>query len=127
MRSEESMRKRSIRAIIGRILLGALIVLILILGLAGTGAVIFVGRTLPTTSGSIQVKGLEQATYVLRDGYGVPHITAANLHDVLFAQGYVSAQDRLFQMEFNRRAAEGSLAEMFGAGDDNSLIDADEF
>jgi penicillin G amidase len=121
------MRKRSIRAIIGRILQGALIVLILLLGLTGTGAVVFAGRTLPTTSGSIQVKGLEQTTYVLRDGYGVPHITAANLHDVLFAEGYVTAQDRLFEMEFNRRVAEGRLAEMFGPGDDDSLIDADEF
>ena len=121
------MRKRSIRATIGRVLLGALVAVILLVGLVGAGSLVFVGRTLPTTSGSFTIKGLEQPTYVLRDGYGVPHITGANLHDVLFAQGYVTAQDRLFQMEFNRRVAEGRLAEMFGAGDDNSLIDADEF
>jgi penicillin amidase len=124
---EDSMRKRSTRATIGRVLLGILIAMILLVGLVGAGAVVFVGRTLPTTTGSISVKGLERPTYVLRDGWGVPHITAANLHDVLFAQGYVAAQDRLFQMDFNRWVAEGRLAEAFGAGDNNSLIDADEF
>ena len=58
---------------------------------------------------------------------GVPHITAQTAHDVFFAQGYVTAQDRLFQMEFNRRVAGGRLASMFGPGTKNSLIAADEF
>ena len=121
------MRKRSTRSVIGRILLGALLVVLLLISLSGAAAVLFVQRTLPQTSGSLSVKGLLQPTYVLRDQWGVPHITGDNLHDVLFAQGYVTAQDRLFQMEFNRRVAMGRLAEMFGAGDHNSLVDADAF
>src|SRR5258708_13192372 len=59
---------------------------------------------------------------------GGVRITAANtLHDVAFAQGYVTAQDRLFQMVMNRRIAQGRLAEMFGPGPDHSLVDADTF
>ena len=121
------MRKRSVRAVIGRILLVSLIVVVLLLALTGGAGVIFVQRTLPQTRGELTISGLQQKTYVLRDQWGVPHITGENLHDVLFAQGYVTAQDRLFQMEFNRRVALGRLAEMFGAGDNHSLVDADAF
>jgi penicillin amidase len=121
------MQKRSVRATIGRVLLVVLLVIVLLLGLAGGTAIVLIERTLPQTTGSLSVKGLQQTTYILRDQWGVPHITGATLHDVLLAQGYATAQDRLFQMEFNRRVAQGRLAEMFGAGDDNSLVDADEF
>ena len=113
--------------VIRRILLITLIVLIALLGLGTGAAVIFVQRTLPETNGSLSVSGLSQPTSVERDQWGVPHITGANLHDVFFTQGYVTAQDRLFQMEFNRRIAQGRLAEMFGAGNDDSLVDADAF
>ncbi|HEY1976511.1 MAG TPA: penicillin acylase family protein [Candidatus Baltobacteraceae bacterium] len=51
---------------------------------------------------------------VLRDNRGVPHIIAANAHDLFFAQGYVEASDRLFQMDLLRRFVEGDLAEVFG-------------
>ncbi len=65
---------------------------------------------------------------MLRDTSGGLHVTADDLHDVIFAQGYVTAQDRLFQLEFNRRVAQGRLAEMFGAGgNDRPLVDADAF
>src|SRR5215472_2503730 len=121
------MRKRSIRSVIGYILLGTLVVVLLLVSFGGAAAVLFVQRTLPQTTGSLSIKGLLQPTYVLRDEWGVPHITGGNLHDVVFAEGYVSAQDRLFQMEFNRRVAMGRLAEIFGAGDHDSLVDADVF
>jgi penicillin G amidase len=121
------MHRRSTRSVIGHILLGSLAVVFLLVSFGGAAAVLFVQRTLPQTSGSLSVKGLLQPTYVLRDQWGVPHIAGNNLHDVIFAEGYVSAQDRLFQMEFNRRVAMGRLAEMFGAGDHNSLVDADAF
>lgn len=52
---------------------------------------------------------------VQRDQFGVAHITAQNDHDLYFAQGYVHAQDRLFQMDVTRRQASGTLAELFGA------------
>ena len=52
---------------------------------------------------------------VRRDRWGVPHIYAQNQHDLFFAQGFVAAQDRLFQMEMWKRAGQGRLAEMLGA------------
>ncbi|HEU0026485.1 MAG TPA: penicillin acylase family protein [Ktedonobacterales bacterium] len=114
----------------GRLARGALISLTLIICLVivlVSAATLYVSQVLPQTSGSLAVAGLQQRVYVARDSMGVPHITAQTAHDVFFAQGYVTAQDRLFQMEFNRRVAGGRLASMFGAGEKNSLISADEF
>ena len=47
--------------------------------------------------------------------FGIPHITAGNDHDLFFAEGYVHAQDRLWQMDVARRAGEGRLSEVFGS------------
>ena len=94
--------------ILGRILIGFLIALLVISLIATAVGVWFVQRTLPQTSGTLQVNGLHGTVSVLRDTYGVPHITGNDLHDVIFAQGYVTAQDRLFQLEFNRRVAQGT-------------------
>ncbi|MYE16718.1 MAG: penicillin acylase family protein [Gemmatimonadetes bacterium] len=71
---------------------------------------------LPQIEGSIQVPGLQAEVEVLRDPWGVPHIYASNLDDLFFAQGFVQAQDRLWQMEMYRRAGEGRLAEVLGPG-----------
>ena len=60
------------------------------------------------------VPGVRQETRVVRDNWGVPHIFAASDQDLFFAQGYVAAQDRLWQMEMWRRTAEGRLAEILG-------------
>ncbi len=96
-----------------RVLLGLSIVMAIVL-LVSTFLFWFVQRTLPQTTGTLTVQGLNQPVSVIRDQWGVPHITASNLHDVIFAQGYVTAQDRLFQMELSRRIAQGRLAELFG-------------
>lgn len=64
--------------------------------------------------GSARVKGLKAPVDVLRDRWGVPHIFAESTEDLYFAQGYVMAQDRLWQMEMWRRSAEGRLAEILG-------------
>jgi penicillin amidase len=64
--------------------------------------------------GTVRLTGLDSAVEVRRDGWGVPHIYARTVHDLFFAQGYVAAQDRLFQMEIWRRAGEGRLAEVLG-------------
>ena len=69
---------------------------------------------LATLDGSVSLTGLDSAVEVRRDPWGVPHIYARTAHDVFFAQGYVAAQDRLFQMEIWRRAGEGRLAEVLG-------------
>ena len=62
----------------------------------------------------MHVSGLSAPVTVLRDAQGVPHITAASIDDMLFAQGYVTAQDRLWQMDINRRFGRGELAEILG-------------
>lgn len=69
---------------------------------------------LATLDGQVSLTGLDSIVEVRRDRWGVPHIYARTAHDVFFAQGYVAAQDRLFQMEIWRRAAEGRLAEVLG-------------
>ncbi len=70
--------------------------------------------TLSTVRGSLKVAGLEQPVSVLRDRWGVAHIYAQNQHDLFFAQGFVAAQDRLFQMELWKRSGQGRLAEVLG-------------
>jgi penicillin amidase len=64
--------------------------------------------------GTFPLPGLTAEVEVRRDRYGVPHIYARSQHDLFVAQGYVVAQDRFFQMEMARRAAEGRLAEVLG-------------
>ncbi len=64
--------------------------------------------------GTLTVPGLQQPVNVLRDRWGVAHIYAQNQHDLFFAQGFVVAQDRLFQMELWRRSGQGRLAEVLG-------------
>ncbi len=72
-----------------------------------------VGR-LAQIEGSISVIGLERPVEILRDRWGVAHIYAETVHDLFFAQGYVAAQDRLYQIEIWRRTGTGELAEVFG-------------
>lgn len=64
--------------------------------------------------GTVRLTGLRKPVTVRRDTWGIPHIYAANQHDLFFAQGYVAAQDRLFQMELWRRQGEGTLSEVLG-------------
>jgi len=71
-------------------------------------------RALPQVDGSISVAQLAAPAKVVRDAQGVPHITAASLDDLMFAQGYVTAQDRFWQMDLTRRYASGELAEVLG-------------
>ncbi len=70
---------------------------------------------LSQTSGEIPVAGLEQPVEVIRDRWGVPHIYARTVHDLFFAQGFVAAQDRLWQLDLWRRIEEGKLSELLGA------------
>jgi penicillin G amidase len=69
---------------------------------------------LPQVDGTVPAPGLSAPVSVTRDSHGVPMIEAANLDDLFFAQGYVTAQDRLFQMDLMRRAAAGELSEVVG-------------
>ncbi len=71
-------------------------------------------RRLPQMNGEISLPGLDAPVEIYRDQWGIPHIYASSYVDALFAQGFVHAQDRLFQMELNRRTAHGKLSEVFG-------------
>src|SRR5882724_5808741 len=78
---------------------------------------------LPQLQGELAVAGLQEPVEVLRDRWGVPHIYAKNADDLFFAQGFVAAQDRLFQLELWRRLARGESAEIYGA----DAVEADRF
>jgi penicillin G amidase len=82
--------------------------------MAGVGLVAALRRPLPRTSGKVALPGLQAAVEVRRDRWGVPHIYAAANGDLFAALGYVHAQDRLWQLELNRRTGHGRLAEIFG-------------
>lgn len=71
-------------------------------------------RRLAQTNGIIKVPGLKDQVRVVRDHFGIPHIYAKNLDDLFFAQGFVQAQDRLFQIDLWRRSVQGCLAEILG-------------
>jgi penicillin amidase len=80
-------------------------------------------RARPQVDGTLEVAGLTAPVEVVRDRWGVPHLFAANERDLFFAQGYVHAQDRLWQMHFNRTVASGRLSSLFGPGP----LDADRY
>lgn len=69
---------------------------------------------LPQTEGELRAPGLHAAVTVYRDRWGTPHLYASDEHDLFWAQGFVQAQDRLWQMEANRRLAAGRLSEIIG-------------
>lgn len=70
--------------------------------------------SLPQTAGSLKLNGLKGSAEVLRDRWGIAHIFADHLEDALFAQGFTHAQERLWQMDFNRRVCAGRLSEVLG-------------
>src|SRR5208282_2380506 len=83
--------------------------------IAGVWWLYLIARSpLPQLDGSVAVPGISSKVRVVRDEHGVPTIEAATLEDLFFAQGYVTAQDRLWQMEMMRRAAAGELSEVIG-------------
>ena len=102
------------RSPIARVLLWFVAIIVIILaGLAGYGYYV-AHSALPQLDGQIQISGLSAPVTVTRDAHGVPTIEAATLQDVFFAQGYVTAQDRLWQMDIMRRFAGGELSEILG-------------
>ena len=90
---------------------GAIVLLTLIAVAAIYG---YLRRSLPLTDGIVTVSGIQAPVEVIRDADAIPHIFASNKTDALFGLGYVHAQDRLWQMEFQRRIGFGRLSEIFG-------------
>ena len=101
------------------LLLAAGCLLLLLIVAAGVGVLWLrwvAKAALPQLDGDVQLAGLSAPVIVRRDAHGVPHIDAATQADLFVAQGYVTAQDRLWQMDASRRAANGNLAEILGPG-----------
>jgi penicillin amidase len=114
--------------ILGRLLLGALIIAVVL----SAGGIAYFKAYLPTTvapksfpqiNGQLRLQGLDGPVDVYRDNMGVPHIYAGSLHDLFFAQGFVHAQDRFWQMDAWRHIGSGTLSEMFG----DSQVNTDTF
>ncbi len=107
--------------ILGRILIGVVIIALLL----AAGGLFYFKSYLPNTvakqsfpqiDGEIHLQGLDGPVDVYRDNMGIPHIYASTQHDMFFAQGYVHAQDRFWQMDAWRHIGSGTLSEMFGSG-----------
>ena len=99
-----------------RLLAKTLAGLVLAAGLGLAGVYWYARQSLPVVGGTFSVPGLSANIDIVRDADAIPHILAANKRDALFGLGYVHAQDRLWQMEFQRRIGHGRLSEIFGDG-----------
>ena len=93
---------------------GAIVFVFLLAGLGVLWLRSAAKNALPQLDGDIHLVGLSASVTVRRDQHGVPHIDAATQQDMFIAQGYVTAQDRLWQMDTYRRSANGELAEILG-------------
>ena len=93
-------------------LLGLLLALLCV---AMVVAAIYVYRAFPSLDGELKAPGLTASVSVARDSFDVTHIKAQSARDAAYAMGYVHAQERGWQLEFNRRLMHGELSEVFGA------------
>ena len=100
----------------------AIVVVVVLVGVVGLVAAL-TGRGLPQASGTIRIVGLHAAATVIRDNAGILQIRADDPHDLFLAQGYVHAQERMWQMEVWRHIGAGRLSELFGEG----RVDTDRF
>ncbi|HEX3438268.1 MAG TPA: penicillin acylase family protein [Pseudacidobacterium sp.] len=121
VRVEEEKRSHPVLRLFGGFLL--LVVVVAVLGVLGGAWWLkhSMRDSLPQLDGQIRLPGLSAPVSVRRDQHGVPHIEAATLDDLFEAQGYVTAQDRLWQMDMARRMAAGEAAELLG----KKLVDHD--
>ena len=107
--------KSALAVLVALVLVGVMAVV----GLLGA----LTARALPQVSGTAPAPGLDAPVTVVRDLAGIAHITADSTHDLFFAQGYVHASERMWQMEVWRHISAGRLSELFGA----SQLDTDRF
>jgi penicillin amidase len=100
---------------ITRVLVVVLAAVVVVALVATVGVVTAVRRSFPDRSGSVAVPGLSAAVEVRRDDQGVPQVYADSAADLFYAQGYVHAQDRFFEMDLRRHITAGRLSELVGA------------
>ena len=130
------MEDKSVPGWIKPIALGGILILLIISGNSRLGPLPPLGRFCnPFTGfwrnaeadhpkdGSLRIPGVHETVTVVYDKRGVPHIFAQNTHDLYLAQGFVTARDRLWQMEIQARAAAGTLAEVLGP----TMVEKDRF
>lgn len=119
---------KKLSRVLGRVGIGVLVIAIA----AGAGGAFYfksylpgtvAPRSFPQIDGEIELEGLNGPVDIYRDAMGIPHIYAATTHDLFFAQGYVHAQDRFWQMDFWRHLGSARLSEMFG----ESQVETDAF
>ena len=110
--------RRAIRALAWLAAVAGVVALV-----AVAGGVAYRRLTAPVLGGTVTLPGLTAAVDVVRDAAGIPHVYATSDDDAWFAIGWLHAQDRLWQLELNRRTAAGRLAEILGP----SVLDADRF
>lgn len=106
--------RRSIGRVIG-ITLFSIVAGVTVIVLIAAGFVVWtIQRSFPQLEGAVAVEGLGRDVVVQRDALGIPTISAADTDDLFFAQGYVHAQDRFWEMDFRRHVTSGRLSELFG-------------
>lgn len=91
-------------------------IVLVVLVAAGVGYGLLYGATQPKTTGNLDLSGLIAPVQIIHEPDGLTHIKAHNLHDLFFAEGVAHAQQRLFQMDLQRRLGEGRLAAVVGKG-----------
>ncbi len=99
-----------------RVSLGVVIIVVILALPLSAASYILPRQSFPQTNGQIRLEGLNGPVDIYRDLYGIPQIYAQSSHDLFFAEGYVHAQDRFWQMDFWRHIGSGRLSEMFGGG-----------
>lgn len=114
MKTEASRPARFRRALLG--LVAGLVTLVVLAILVATGDIVAGMHAAARVSGIISGVGVRAPVEIVRDGRDIPHIRAANLHDLFFAQGYAEGSDRLFQIDLTRHFVYGTLTELLGAG-----------
>ena len=106
-----------------RRLLRIAIAIVVVIALAAGGTILWLRGSLPTIEGTVELAGIDAPVEIIRDREGVPHIFAGTPEDAYFGLGYAHAQDRLWQMEMNRRIGAGRLSELLG----DATLDIDKF
>ncbi|MCI1018566.1 penicillin acylase family protein [Microbacterium sp. C5A9] len=113
-RPHDDAPRRPLAARIGRIAFVVVAAVVVIAVAAAFFVTWTIQRSFPQTEGEVALDGLQAEVTVQRDALGVPTITADSTDDLFYAQGFVHAQDRFFEMDFRRHVTAGRVAEMFG-------------